>query len=45
MNTIFEGVNCHPFMYQECAGRANAQLAYWNLGEGCELPESAWGST
>jgi hypothetical protein len=35
--TLFEGVNCHPFMYQECVGRANPRT-YWNRRRGWELP-------
>jgi hypothetical protein len=34
------GLNGHPFVYQECAGRANP-AAHWNLGRSGELPESS----
>jgi hypothetical protein len=32
------GLNCHPFVYQEYAGRANP-AAHWNPANDIELPE------
>jgi len=36
------GGNCHPFVYQEWAGRANCRLSDWNRGRRRELPERQW---